>query len=499
MTDPSTTLQPPFADRRDLSFRRVGGRRECDTLRKTSIGGFARSPETTMPKAATAYVCQSCGASQPKWAGKCEACGAWNTLVEEAIATPGGLPAEKSASRGRSGALAFAPLDSPETPPPRLSSGLAELDRVFGGGIAQSSAILVGGDPGIGKSTLLLQSAAAMALSGANIVYISGEEAIAQIQSRARRLGVAAAPVQLAAETDLRLILKALKSAKPDVVIIDSVQTLWSDGLEAAPGSVGQVRACAQELTRFAKTTGASVILVGHVTKDGQIAGPRVLEHMVDAVFYFEGERGHQFRILRSVKNRFGPTDEIGVFEMGEAGLAPAADPSALFLGGGDEKTPGRAVFAAMEGSRPVLAEVQALVGPEAAGSPRRSIVGWDSARLAMLLAVFETRCDLRTSLRDVYLSVAGGYRMGEPAGDLAAAAALASSLIQKPLHPAAVFFGEVALSGSIRPVGRVEPRLREAARLGFEVAYVPPGAPTAIDGLRVHAVSSLREFIHSL
>ena len=452
-----------------------------------------------MAKSTTAYICQSCGTAHAKWGGRCEGCGAWNTLVEETVGTPGGLAAPTSGTKTRAGTVEFAPLDSNEPPPPRLSTGIDELDRVFGGGIARSSAVLVGGDPGIGKSTLLLQAAAAMAKAGTKVIYISGEEAISQIQGRARRLGVSAANVQLAAETDLRSILKALKTAAPEVVVIDSVQTLWSDSLEAAPGSVGQVRACAQELTRFAKKTGAAVILVGHVTKDGQIAGPRVLEHMVDAVFYFEGERGHQFRILRSVKNRFGPTDEIGVFEMGEQGLAPSRDPSSLFLAGAEAETSGRAVFAAMEGSRPVLSEVQALAGNESAGSPRRSIVGWDGSRLAMLLAVFDARCGLRFGSRDVYLSVTGGYRIAEPAGDLAAAAALASALLDRPFPAGSVFFGEVALSGAIRPVGRIEPRLREAARLGFTSAFVPPGAPDTVDGMAVHALTRLQDLVDVL
>jgi DNA repair protein RadA/Sms len=453
-----------------------------------------------MAKSTTAYVCQSCGTAHAKWSGKCEGCGAWNTLVEESVASPpGGLAAPASGTKTRAGTVEFSPLDSSDPPPPRLSTGIDELDRVFGGGIARSSAVLVGGDPGIGKSTLLLQAAAAMAKAGTKAIYISGEEAISQIQGRARRLGVSAAPVQLAAETDLRSILKALKASAPEVVVIDSVQTLWSDSLEAAPGSVGQVRACAQELTRFAKKTGAAVILVGHVTKDGQIAGPRVLEHMVDAVFYFEGERGHQFRILRSVKNRFGPTDEIGVFEMGEMGLAPSRDPSSLFLAGAEAETSGRAVFAAMEGSRPVLSEVQALAGPESAGSPRRSVVGWDGARLSMLLAVFDARCGLRFGMRDVYLSVTGGYRIAEPAGDLAAAAALASALIDKPFPAGSVFFGEVALSGAIRPVGRIEPRLKEAARLGFTRAFAPPGAPDTVDGMAVHAITKLQDLVDVL
>lgn len=453
-----------------------------------------------MAKAAAVFVCQTCGAVHGKWTGRCDGCAAWNTLVEEAATPPGGLPPASGASRrSRAGGVEFSPLSSTDPPPPRLSTGLAELDRVFGGGVARSSAVLIGGDPGIGKSTLLLQAAANMARAGVRTVYITGEEAVSQIQARAVRLGVSDAPVDLAAETDLRLILKALKAAAPDIVVIDSVQTLWSDALEASPGSVGQVRACAQELTRFAKSTGASVILVGHVTKDGQIAGPRVLEHVVDAVFYFEGERGHQFRLLRGVKNRFGPTDEIGVFEMSEAGLTGAADPSALFLGGEDDPSSGRAVFAAMEGSRPVLAEVQALAGSEAMGSPRRSIVGWDTARLSMLIAVLEARCGLSIGGRDIYLSVTGGYRISEPAGDLAAAAALVSAVASRPVPPASVFFGEVALSGAVRQVGRIEPRLREAARLGFKQAFVPEGAPTRVDGLAVTALSKLTDLVQKI
>ena len=354
--------------------------------------------------------------------------------------------------------------------------GVDELDRVFGGGLVPSSATLIGGDPGIGKSTLLLQVAARLARNGLDVAYVSGEEAAAQIQDRADRLKISTSPVKLATETDLRTILSALKKAKPDFVVIDSIQTLWSDSIEAAPGSVSQVRACAQELTRFAKKSGCALVMVGHVTKEGQIAGPRVVEHMVDTVFYFEGERGHQFRILRAVKNRFGPTDEIGIFEMHQYGLAPAPEPSALFLSSGNEETGGASVFAAMEGSRPVLAEVQALVGPSAYGTPRRSVVGWDNNRLAMLIAVMEARCGIQVGPRDIYLSVAGGYRISEPAGDLAAAAALMSSIADKPLPEKSIFFGEIALSGAIRPVARMEARLKEAERLGFRRAFGPEG-----------------------
>jgi len=377
--------------------------------------------------------------------------------------------------------------------------GVDELDRVFGGGLVPNSATLIGGDPGIGKSTLLLQVAARLARNGVETVYVSGEEATAQIQERAQRLKVAESPVQLAAETDLRKILAALKASKPQFVVIDSIQTMWSDSFEAAPGSVTQVRACAQELTRWAKTSGAALVLVGHVTKEGQIAGPRVVEHMVDTVFYFEGERGHQFRILRAVKNRFGPTDEIGIFEMSQYGLAPADEPSTLFLSSDDDETGGAAVFAAMEGSRPVLAEVQALAAVSSYGTPRRSVVGWDGSRLATLLAVLESRCGVSLGGRDVYLSVAGGYRMNEPAGDLAAAAALLSSLADTPTPERSVYFGEVALSGAIRPVARTEQRLKEAARLGFERAYVPHGASATIEGLTVVPLRRLNELVDLL
>ncbi|MEL7451778.1 MAG: DNA repair protein RadA [Pseudomonadota bacterium] len=445
------------------------------------------------------FTCQSCGDIHSKWSGRCSACGAWNTLVEETVsAAPGGLKAEKSGTK-RASKATFTALNGADDPPPRIVMGVEELDRVFGGGLVPSSATLIGGDPGIGKSTLLLQVAARLARNGLSVVYVSGEEASAQIQDRARRLKVAESPVDLAAETDLRKIISALKSTQPDFVVIDSIQTMWSDSLEAAPGSVAQVRACAQELTRWAKTSGSALVIVGHVTKDGQIAGPRVVEHMVDTVFYFEGERGHQFRILRAVKNRFGPTDEIGIFEMSQYGLAPAPEPSALFLSADGEQSGGAAVFAAMEGSRPVLAEVQALAAVSSYGTPRRSVVGWDGNRLAMLLAVLEARCGVTLAGRDVYMSVAGGYRMSEPAGDLAAAAALLSSIADTPPPQRAVFFGEVALSGAIRPVARTEQRLKEAARLGFERAYIPDGSSTAVDGLTAVPLGRLNDLVDLL
>src|SRR6056297_1101351 len=333
----------------------------------------------------TSFSCTACGASFSKWSGRCDACGAWNCIVEEAPLSTG--PASKSLGAKRGTPIILSDLSSEEAPPPRTVSGMVELDRVLGGGLVPASAILVGGDPGIGKSTLLLQAAARFALAGLKTIYVSGEEASAQVRMRAQRLGLAEAPVKLAAATSLRDILTTLEAEAPDLVIIDSIQTVWADNVNSAPGSVSQVRAAAHELTSFAKRKGASVILVGHVTKEGQIAGPRVVEHMVDTVLYFEGERGHQFRILRSVKNRFGPADEIGVFEMTGGGLAEVSNPSELFLSGRGDPAPGSVVFAGIEGTRPVLVEMQALVAPSPHSQPRRAVVGWDGSRLAMILA----------------------------------------------------------------------------------------------------------------
>jgi DNA repair protein RadA/Sms len=433
------------------------------------------------------YACQSCGAVASKWAGQCSACGAWNTLVEElsgGVVQPGAL----APVRGRKGAagLVFETLDAHTPAPARIATGVAEFDRVCGGGVVPGSAILVGGDPGVGKSTLLMQAVAAAALRGASCAYVSGEEAVEQVRARAQRMGLGAAPVRLAAETNLRTITEAMKRERFDLIVIDSIQTLWSDQLEAGPGSVAQVRACAGELVRLAKTSGSAVILVGHVTKDGQIAGPRVVEHMVDAVLGFEGERGYPFRILRAAKNRFGAVDEIGVFEMGDAGLREVKNPSALFLNEGGARAAGAAVFAGIEGSRPVLVEVQALVAPSAYGTPRRAVVGWDSGRLAMVLAVLEARCGLSFADRDIYLNVAGGLRITEPAADLAAAAALVSSQTGEPLPQDCVVFGEISLSGDVRPVSRAEGRLREAKKLGFNRALAPVAAREAADACGV-------------
>ena len=430
-----------------------------------------------MARDGAVYACQSCGAVQTKWAGQCPACGAWNTLVEELQSRPPGALAPSKASRTRG--LAFEGLEDQTPAPPRISTGVDEFDRVCGGGVVPGSAILLGGDPGVGKSTLMLQVVAEAARRGANCAYISGEEASEQIRSRAQRMGLGDAPVKLAAETSLREIVDGLKREAFDLVVIDSIQTLWSDAHEAGPGSVTQVRAAAGELVRLAKKRGVAIVLVGHVTKEGTIAGPRVIEHMVDAVLAFEGERGYPFRILRGAKNRFGATDEIGVFEMGDAGLAEVKNPSALFLNTSGERAAGAAVFAGIEGSRPVLVEFQALVAPSAYGTPRRAVVGWDSGRLAMVLAVLEARCGLNLGDRDVYLNVAGGLRIAEPAADLAAAAALASSALDQALPQDCVVFGEISLSGEVRSVSRMDSRLKEAAKLGFRRAL----GPSDLDG----------------
>ncbi|MGE0803727.1 MAG: DNA repair protein RadA, partial [Lautropia sp.] len=418
------------------------------------------------------FVCQNCGSVTTRWVGKCAGCGEWNTIVEEAAAAAVPGTGMARASKGR--VIELEALKGESAEAPRLPTGLVELDRVTGGGIVPGSALLFGGEPGIGKSTLLLQLAAGLAQSGRRAVYFSGEEAPAQVRLRAERLGLAAAPVGFATETNLSNILATLAdSDPPDLVVIDSIQTLWSDALDAAPGTVSQVRASAQLLIRFAKQSGSAVVLVGHVTKDGQIAGPKVIEHMVDTVLYFEGDRGHPYRILRAVKNRFGGTDEIGVFEMVARGLREVQNPSELFLGDRDARSPGAAVFAGIEGTRPLLVEIQALVAPSALGTPRRAVVGWDGNRLAMLLAVLDARCGVSLAQSDVYLNVAGGLRIGEPAADLAAAAALVSSFSNVALPTDYIFFGEVSLSGAVRASAHMATRLKEAQKLGFKRAMV--------------------------
>lgn len=448
-----------------------------------------------MAKPVTQFICSACGATHKKWSGRCEACGEWNCISEEAPLSAGPGKAALGAAKGRR--IGLSDLRTQETPPPRRTSGMAEFDRVLGGGLVPASATLVGGDPGIGKSTLLLQAAASFARAGAKVVYVSGEEATAQVRMRAQRLGLADSAVMLAAETNLRDILTTLEAEAPDLAIIDSIQTMWLDTVEAAPGSVSQVRASAHELTTFAKRRGVSVMLVGHVTKEGQIAGPRVVEHMVDTVLYFEGERGHQFRILRSVKNRFGPADEIGVFEMTGAGLAEVANPSALFLSDRDAPAPGAVVFAGMEGTRPVLVEIQALVASSSLSQPRRAVVGWDGGRLSMILAVLEARAGISFAGLDVYLNIAGGLRISEPAADLAVAAALLSAREDTALPRDGVIFGELSLSGALRPVAQAENRLKEAAKLGFSTAIAPAGCKFgAASGVKVQEMADLPRFV---
>ena len=450
-----------------------------------------------MAKDRSRFVCQACGAFSPKWQGRCDACGEWNTLIEETTAPRGPGPAAKTAGGRR---VEFVGLKGESAPPPRIVTGIAELDRVLGGGFVPASAVLVGGDPGIGKSTILLQAAARLASGGRRVLYISGEEAVEQVRLRAARLGLSDSPMELAAASALRDIGASLEQeSDAALVVMDSIQTVWLDALDSAPGTVAQVRACAAELIRLAKSRGFALVLVGHVTKEGTLAGPRVLEHMVDATLYFEGDRGHQFRILRAVKNRFGATDEIGVFEMTDRGLVEVANPSALFLAERRGNVSGSAVFAGIEGTRPVLVEIQALLSPSSGGSPRRQVVGWDSGRLSMLLAVLEARCGMSLGQNDVYLNIAGGLRISEPAADLAVMLAITSSLRGKALPQGFLAFGEVGLAGEVRPAPRGQERLKEAAKLGFSVAVVPKAnAPKKNDknfeGLTIYPVDRIED-----
>ena len=449
-----------------------------------------------MAKAAPRYACQQCGAVTSRWTGKCEACSSWNSIVEETPVdlTPKGL----GAGKGRT--IELVGLKGETEDAAHVPSGIKEFDRVCGGGLVPGSAILGGGDPGIGKSTLLLQVVARLAAHGIPCGYITGEEAIGQVRLRARRLGVADTGVTLAAATAIRDIVATLdKPGAPQVVVIDSIQTMYVDMLDSAPGTVAQVRASAQELIRVAKRRGLTLLLVGHVTKEGTIAGPKVLEHMVDTVLYFEGERGHQFRILRTVKNRYGPTDEIGVFDMTDCGLNEVPNPSALFLGERAQAASGAVVFAGIEGTRPMLVEIQALVAPSSLGTPRRAVVGWDAARLAMVLAVLDARSGFTIAGQDVFLNVAGGLKIGEPAADLAVAAALVSSVTATPVPRETVVFGEIGLSGEVRPVGQTDARLKEAAKLGFACAWAPKGTRSRGAGLEVEEIARLDELVARL
>ena len=451
-----------------------------------------------MAKLKTRYICQACGSEHHRWQGQCPDCAEWNTLMQEASAATVFSAKHDLRSGGR--AVELVGLDAVVALPDRMRTGIAEFDRAIGGGIVPGSAMLLGGDPGIGKSTLLLQVAANLASSGRQVVYVSGEEAADQVRLRAIRLGLGGAPVRLAAATSVRDILTTVSQGEPPaMLVIDSIQTMHSDLIEGAPGTVSQVRASAQELVRFAKERGTALVLVGHVTKDGTIAGPRVLEHMVDTVLGFEGERSHQYRILRAAKNRFGGTDEIGVFAMEGGGLIEVPNPSALFLTQRGEAVSGTSVFPALEGTRPVLVEIQALVVRLASGAtPRRAAVGWDSGRLAMILAVLEARCGLSFATAEVYLNVAGGYRLSDPGADLAVAAALVSALSEKPVPQEAVVMGEVALSGEVRPVAHAGLRLKESAKLGFDRAWVPKGTDGP-SGISLSRFDRLRELVDQI
>ena len=422
-----------------------------------------------MAKAKTFYQCTECGGQAPKWQGQCPQCNAWNTLVE-AIAAPAGARFETMAG-ARSVVTTLASVEAKENP--RIASGLEEFDRVLGGGLVAGGVVLLGGDPGIGKSTLLLQASAALGAAHRSL-YVTGEESVDQIALRAQRLSLVNAPVELLAEVRLEAITEAIKSATPEFVVIDSIQTVYTEALTSAPGSVAQVRECAAQLTRLAKQTGIVVVLVGHVTKEGAIAGPRVLEHIVDTVLYFEGDPHSSFRLVRAIKNRFGAANELGVFAMTERGLKGVTNPSAIFLSHHAEPVPGSAIVATLEGSRPLLVEIQALVDPVQGGMPRRVAVGLDAQRLALLLAVLHRHGGVETSGFDVFVNAVGGVRIQEPAVDLAVLMAVHSSLRNKALPNKLLMFGEVGLAGEIRPVQRGQERIREAAKLGFRTVLLP-------------------------
>ncbi|HJU74099.1 MAG TPA: DNA repair protein RadA [Gemmatimonadaceae bacterium] len=454
-------------------------------------------------KSRSVYRCTSCGAEFAKWAGKCEQCDEWNTLVEELVASRPGNPS-KARSKDKSGRALGAGLpvtvlrDVRGMTESRLSTQMNELDFVLGGGIVPGSMVLIGGEPGIGKSTLLLQIAAELEASGVSALYVSGEESPLQIRLRADRLGESARNVAVLPETDLELILAAAESHKPALLIVDSIQTVFTSDLEGAPGNVGQVRECAARLMRFAKSSGTAVVVIGHVTKGGGIAGPKTLEHIVDTVLYFEGESGGgrlDHRVLRATKNRFGSVDEIGVFHMTERGLVPVANPSELFVGDRLTRASGSALTVVLEGTRPMLVELQALASKAGFGTPQRVTAGYDQRRLALLLAVLERRAQLKLSQLDVFVNVAGGLRLAEPAGDLALATALASSVYDRVLPSDVVCIGEVGLGGEIRSVAQTERRLTEAAALGMRTAYisersVPRQAPSGLQTIGVRSLS---------
>jgi DNA repair protein RadA/Sms len=449
-----------------------------------------------LAKKSVEFVCQSCGTIYPRWQGKCDSCGEWNSINEERTATEG---LKTALNRKKGNKIEFVSLEGAVEQKIRTSTGMDELNRVCGGGLVAGSVILVGGDPGIGKSTILLQASASIANQNKECFYISGEEAIDQVRLRAKRLGLDKSNVKLASATNVRDIITTLNNSNPDVVIIDSIQTMFLDTIDSAPGTVSQVRDCGYELIKLAKKKGFALFLVGHVTKQGNLAGPRILEHMVDTVLYFEGDRGHQFRILRAVKNRFGATDEIGVFEMSDMGLKEVANPSAIFLAERQGNISGSCVFAGIEGSRPVLVEIQALVSNTSYPSPKRAVVGWDHNRLSMVLAVLEARCGINLSGQDIYLNIAGGLKISEPAADLAVAMAILSSLHNKPIPHNMIIFGEIGLSGEIRAVSQIDSRLKESKKLGFELAIIPPIGKKKANGFdeNINQIGNVQKLIN--
>ncbi|UZJ78917.1 DNA repair protein RadA [Fictibacillus sp. KU28468] len=453
-----------------------------------------------MAKNKSVFMCQECGYESPKWMGKCPGCNKWNTMVEEVIKrdtqTRGLTTSSASGTQQKPQSI----VDIKSEQEPRINTHTIELNRVLGGGIVPGSLVLVGGDPGIGKSTLLLQTSAKLALHGQKVLYISGEESVKQTKLRSDRLNISAGDLFVLAETDLDLIEKAVTEINPSVVIIDSIQTVYRPEVTSAPGSVSQVRECTSHFMRIAKTKGIAIFIVGHVTKEGAIAGPRMLEHMVDAVLYFEGERHHTYRILRAVKNRFGSTNEIGVFEMKELGLSEVLNPSEIFLEERSKGVAGSTVVASLEGTRPMLVEIQALVSPTSFGNPRRMATGIDHNRVSLLMAVLEKRVGLLLQNQDAYLNVAGGVRLDEPAVDLAVAVSIASSFRDAPTRPTDVMIGEVGLTGEVRRVSRIDQRIHEAAKLGFERAIIPDknlGGWTIPKGIEVIGVSTVEEALH--
>ena len=457
-----------------------------------------------MAKEKTLFTCNACGGTSPRWLGKCPSCGAWNSLVETVAESASGGKNRLGTPQGYAGlanAQPVTPLAAIETQDvARTPSGLSELDRVLGGGVVEGGVVLIGGDPGIGKSTLLLQAMDALQRSGLPTLYVTGEESGAQVALRSRRLGIEGSQVNLLAEIQLEKILATIDAVQPAVAVIDSIQTVYSDQLSSAPGSVAQVRECAAHLTRMAKSTGITVILVGHVTKEGALAGPRVLEHMVDTVLYFEGDTHSPHRLIRAIKNRFGAVNEIGVFAMTEKGLKGVSNPSAIFLSQHSEPVPGSCVLVTLEGTRPLLVEIQALVDG-GSPAPRRLSVGLERDRLAMLLAVLSRHAGVACADQDVFVNAVGGVRISEPAADLAVMLAITSSLRGKPLPRGFIAFGEVGLAGEIRPAPRGQERLKEAAKLGFTTAIVPKAnAPKkAIPGLSIHAVERVDEAMDTL